>query len=344
MKDYRSLPFAAYDLAVYLPGGAIILVLLAHLFGLGAVDDGVSTGGGAATSAIASQAALQIRLSANSTVNAVIEGLFWFSASYLTGHLAAFVSTYLIEKPVHNWLGFPSENYELRETEYQKILAGRSAQDFSPQDHEAFVAAVTQRQKDDIKTYKKGISAKVGMFANAPVFPFIVLFRIIVPLGFFNNKIPLGHRDRLENRLSDYGLGDGLMQDPRWHKLLEHVVANNFPAAFNRMYNYLIIYGALRLLALILLGAVWWSLAVFPWGIDLAADAIWRSKGFFENVWSIANAWFPFLALSTIYVMCVMAFAKFNRRYFEESVYALLVDGKASMNSHKIDHHFVGQS
>lgn len=323
MKDYRSLPFAAYDLAVYLPGGAIILVLVASALGIDA-----------------SNSFINFELSKNATVNAVIEGLFWFSASYLTGHLAAFLSTYVVEKPVHNWLGFPSQNYELREREFQKVLGRKSRKNFGESDLKKFRENVTEEQKRKLKEYSWSASSIIGLCANAPLALHILAFQFFAPLGFFNNKIPLGYSKLVSNRISEYGLGEEPMRDSRWHKLLEHIVANNFPSAFNRMYNYLIIYGALRLLALILLGATWWAVIRFPYSIDWATAEFWRENAISDAVAASIMAWAPLVLVSTTYCFCVMAFTKFNRRYFEESVYAILVDGRQSTNSHSVEHTF----
>jgi hypothetical protein len=90
--NYRALPFAAYDLAVYLPGGAILLLLLQYTF---------------ATISDAPLAA-PISLAGHDTVDDIVMGVVWLSASYLAGHLGAFFSTYAVERFVHNALGYPS--------------------------------------------------------------------------------------------------------------------------------------------------------------------------------------------------------------------------------------------
>ena len=103
----------------------------------------------------------------------------------------------------------------------------------------------------------------------------------------------------------------------RWEKLLEHYVANNCPLAYQRMYNYLVIYGALRLLAFILALAAW--VIVIKSALVLFEPAAWEFS---------MRRFILYGGASAAGYMAILAFAKFNRRFFEECVLALLLAGK----------------
>lgn len=80
------------------------------------------------------------------------------------------------------------------------------------------------------------------------------------------------------------------------------------------MYNYLVIYGALRLLAFILLCCAWWVMLTNTW---IAVSAEHAVVSWIKVV--------AYVIISLLYVLSAMAFAKFNRRYFEESIYSILL-------------------
>jgi hypothetical protein len=79
------------------------------------------------------------------------------------------------------------------------------------------------------------------------------------------------------------------------------------------MYNYLVIYGALRSLALLILVYLWYILLSDLW---LKAHSTFKFDLKTTIVFNLG---------SVIYVLAVMAFAKFNRRYFEETILAFLL-------------------
>lgn len=75
MKELRQLPFATYDLAVYLPGGAVVLVIFL------AVLDHWFPG---------NQFVPHLKFD-KGTIGQIMKGVFWLAASYLSGHVSSFV-------------------------------------------------------------------------------------------------------------------------------------------------------------------------------------------------------------------------------------------------------------
>ena len=124
--------------------------------------------------------------------------------------------------------------------------------------------------------------------------------------------------EKLKKKFEILDTGIEIRQGSRWDKILEHHVANRCPSAYSRMYNYLIIYGALRLISLIMLMILW----IFIFN-DLIIKIECLKLGYFFQCLSLKIS-LQYLIICSVYIMALMAFSKFNRRYFEESVLGFL--------------------
>lgn len=269
-------------LAVYLPGGAVSLLLLNKVV----------------TDLFKYPLPLTFGSSSDTAVGQVITAVVWLSASYLVGHIVAFISSYVVEKFVHNKLGYPSDIWltserllhhgQPRRTTYRSIFSRSIAK--SPDQWVPRLISFLQ------------------LPAAAPLFG----LRLTKPFGFYTPKIPFGLLPDVERRYGRLQTSVAIDIGTRWEKVLEHYVSNNCMPAYTRMYNYLVIYGALRMLALIVLGYLW---ALVARDLYFKLDGSW--------VVDMPRTIF-FHSLSVVYVLAVMAFAKFNRRYFEECILAFL--------------------
>ena len=276
-----------YDIAVYLPGGAVTLLALEALASKFDVD----------------HLHLAMVPSGNSAIEQVILGVVWLSASYLLGHVVAFASSYAIEKFVHYSLGYPSDIWlkserllhhgEPRRQTFRKIIE-RNLHDY-PYSWVSITILILQ------------IPAGLALLA----------FRWSRPFGFYNHKLPHGILSDVSSRFSVLNLSVQIKEKSRWEKIVEHYIASNCMPAYTRMYNYLVIYGSLRILAIIILGYLWYL---------FASDVALKTKvpyDIFSNISIEATIYY--LGFSMLYVVTVMAFAKFNRRYFEETILAFLL-------------------
>lgn len=287
MDGYKSLPFASYDLAVYLPGGAVFIVVVR-----------------AVSIALLGHNPFQmIDLSDGNSIDTAIKAVAWLSLSYLAGHLAAFISTYTVERFVHEAVGFPSDIWFEKE---QKVKAGVEAR-----------VALRSIFSDKISSYRHHLtfSSKLVIFFQFPIIIYLIIFLIFKPLGFYHPKTPDRIIDDVAKCYRRIRSSVEFDISTRWDKVVEHFVSNNCPGAYTRMYNYLVIYGALRLLSFIILFILW---AV------IAGDLKYR---FCNGTWLTIDLWktFQFQLVAGANFLSMMAFAKFNRRYFEESIYALLL-------------------
>ena len=230
-----------YDLAVYLPGGAVILVLAkAALEAITGQNFDVFTG------------SLQLR--DGDTIGMIIHAILWLSASYLAGHLASFISTYVVEKPVHNYFGYPSAIWLDFE---QQARPGSIAEDIRKIVRTTYKRSWTEGRKDIVQ---------IGVLLIQ--LPALIFFAGIFKrgaFGFYSPKLPLGILGDVQAKYAAIGVSVEIKNGTRWEKIIEHHVANNCPIAYGRMYNYLVIYGALRLLSLILITLCWYIiLPVYP--------------------------------------------------------------------------------
>ena len=292
MEKHRNLPFAMYDLAVYLPGGAIALLIAKFAF----------------ESIFGSTLHLPFNPEDGDTIGVAVKAVIWLSASYLAGHLAAFISTYVIEKLVHNNLGFPSEIW---------LELENSDEDLSS--HSQFLRGIFTR---NLRNFQKNLVNYVIVISQIPAFIPILLFLIRKPFGFYSPKLPVGVLNDVKFRYKEIGIDIPIKNGSRWEKIVEHFVANNCDSAYARMYNYLVIYGALRLLSLLIL-MVMWSILII--------DCIDFFR--FKNVVMDYQELSILFTLSWTYILAVMAFAKFNRRYFEETIMALLLAPRKSIDN-----------
>jgi hypothetical protein len=168
-------------------------------------------------------------------------------------------------------------------------------------------------------------SSAISLLFLLPALPFFVLFLWFKPVGFYVPKLPERILPDVRRAFRNTNSSVSVDIGTRWEKLVEHWVANNCPAAYQRMYNYLVIYGALRLLSFVMLLAAW--VILLKSGLALVSDAGWT--------FSLRRATLLAAAAFAGY-MAMLAFAKFNRRYFEESVLALLLDRSASRTGRQL--------
>lgn len=212
MGDYRSLPFATYDLAVYLPGGTVLLVLAQYTL----------------ETVIRSPFLPEVNHFGSTLVDDIVIGVLWLSASYLAGHLGAYLSSLVVEKFVHNALSYPSRVW-LEKEEYTG--AGISADQI-----------VKSLIVQNARNYRWSPSSVLGFLFLLPLWPCFLAFFLIKPTGFYDPKLPEGLLDDVRHEFKKVSPTIEVAVGTRWEKLLEHFVANNCPAAYQRMYNYLVIY------------------------------------------------------------------------------------------------------
>jgi hypothetical protein len=234
------------------------------------------------------------------TVWQVITAVVWLSASYLAGHITAFAASYLIEKFVHNHLGYPSDIWlkseELPSKGKPRRLVFRK------------IFSRNLQQAPD----QYWVPRLINLLQLPAAIPILVL-GWLKPFGFYTPKIPFGLLPLVKHRFEALGTKVPLEQGSRWEKIVEHYVASHCIPAYTRLYNYLVIYGVLRTLGVLILAYLWYF---------LTRDVMLKVAN--GCAFDLKRTLF-FHGCTASYVLCLMAFAKFNRRFFEESIYAFLL-------------------
>jgi hypothetical protein len=300
---YKSLPFATYDLAVYLPGGAILLVLAQYTL----------------ETILGTPAFAPVNHFGSDLVNTVILGVLWLSASYLAGHLGAYLSSICVEKFVHTALSYAS-NIWIKKEEY--TAAGVSGEQFTKN-------FLTEKTKEAIQKNKNRPTSIALFIFLLPIWLPLYFHHRLKPVSFYDPKLPDGLLGDVRSEFSSISRTVKVEEGTRWEKMVEHHVANNCPLAYQRMYNYLVIYGALRLLCFIMILAAWII-------IVKSALALFDPQGW---IFSARRASL-FFALSAGAYFAMLAFAKFNRRFFEECILALLLAESPRRTKSKVSRAF----
>ena len=279
-----KVPFASYDIAVYFGVGIIVLPFLIYV-----ID---------AIEVIKQNSSIFDDSGLSFTFNTfvIVFGLF---SAYSIGHIIALLSSYIVEKFIHYWLGYPSDVWK-------KFAPGEDAEYFN-------------HVKAHIKD-RASLPLIIGLvILYLPIIVPIIFIYLFKLFGFYRPKLPIELASKLELKLKStlddfvFKNDDGVETKIFWMKIVEHEVANNNPMGYARLYNYLVIFGVLRSLALVFL--------IVSWFFILPPISDWKGAG-------IGNLEFDsyrlqmFLIFSAVTTLTFIGFSKFNRRFFEEAVYA----------------------
>lgn len=289
VSDLKQLPFANYDLAVYFGIGILSLPF--------------------AKTYVAQPLGLQFPGSAlefrSPFVDSAIEALVALFAGYAIGHVIAFLSSYFVEGFIHKWLRYPSDVW-------LSICK-------SPRQRQGRVIYT------NIASVKLTRASVVSAIFHIPLYPWYAVVHATGFFGFYTPKALPELLVHIKRRMSELGFDVAINHGSYWAKILEHYVANNCPQGYARLYNYLVIFGVLRSLSLLAILYTW--VALLKLVIQGSHDA---SGKIVALSWSSEIGWTPlasYFVLSLFSTFTVMGFAKFNRRFFEEAVYAFVLSG-----------------
>jgi hypothetical protein len=294
LKGFIKPPFANYDIVVYFGCGLFSLPFIKHYimepFGLRfpvfAFDIGVPFAG------------------------ALIATLSLLFTVYILGHIIAYVSSQLIEKAVET--AFAGKTSTV-------LLATSKATDQTRK------RVMRERLKVGCRaawTPYARVAASVRLIANLPAFLVYLPIYAMGIFGFYSTRIPPRLLDAAARQLESLGLGISVSDDGGWFKVLEGAVINNHPIATARMYNYLVISGLFRSIALIFLGSL---------GMELVHLLLWKVGGwphigfFLSDSGDFVRWIIGYLVLSAVYAFSLFSFLKFQRRYVEEAIFAFVL-------------------
>lgn len=100
---------------------------------------------------------------------------------------------------------------------------------------------------------------------------------------------------------------------------MEYYVINNSPDATARMYNYLVIAGLFRSLSFIFLTVTWIYGIIYVFERPHINQEMMKFNFIDEHlIWATAYIF--------LYIFCLFSFAKFQRRYTEEAIFAFVMN------------------
>ena len=245
--------------------------------------------------------------SGNSFVDTTLGVLIFLFLAYLIGHGLAYGSGQIIQKFADRIFGKTSgviiweslTNDVTRNSETRKVI-----------------------QKNIKESYKKH-----NWFANSfrgvfhiPFLPIYILIYFIGIFGYYGSRVPSSIVDIARKKLLSLDLEDiPVRHNGYWFKPLEHYVMNNNPIATARMYNYLVISGLFRSLALIFLVIIW--LQIY-YDIHHLWDGHLRLEPLLSDGKNDMPKWQLYIFLYLNYFIALFSFLKFQRRYVEEAIFA----------------------
>lgn len=286
VEDVKRLPFATYDILVYL-GVGILALPFARDFIVAPL--GLALPG------------LNIK-SDSEFVKAAFQTLYLLFVGYAVGHGIAYVSSYFVERFIHEWLRYPSDVW-------LSLSNRRGVSRFS-----IF--------NSNINSTRPHVAPLMTGLFHLPLWPIYAVIHASDSFGFYTPKLDASFLPLLREKVLALGIPTPVTHRSRWPKSLEHYVSNNSPVGYSRLYNYLVIFGLLRSLAFLLVLLTWIQL------IGMFAHPSFSSDHRLTG-WCFGDPapsdWMSYGAMALFASLTVMAFGKFNRRFFEECVYAFIM-------------------
>lgn len=296
-KDFIRPPFATYDIVVYFGCGLFCLPLIFHYF----IEP---------TKLRFPRFQFNIGIEFADVAVSTLSLLF---AVYILGHMIAHIASHAIEKTVDLFFGKISTALI--------ISSLTKPEDFG----ETIQAWIIKKFKS---AFSKGhkISSGLRTIFFLPVFPvclFLIGFRQV---EYFRSRVPPKVFAQVKKRSVERGFGQVSLRS-KWYKAIEHDVMNNHPVPVARMYNYLVISGIFRSLALIFLACAWCEL--YFWlhriihGHELVKSLMSDKPVRYGHVLTL-------LGFNILFGFSISAYLKFARRYVEEAVFSFVLTREPS--------------
>ena len=284
-------PFANYDVVVYF-GGALFATPFVNRYLIEPLGARFPTYNIVVGTEIASQ---------------TVSVLCLLFSLYIIGHIAAYVSSQLIEKAVDTVFGKISSAIYVSAASNAK---GRN---------EAIRALIFDRLKK-VRSKNSIFSSLVRGFFHVPMMPWYILIFLFGVFGYYDTRVPQEAMVRLKNLYKDRISDEAVNINTKWFKPVEYYVINRCPGAVPRMYNYLVISGLFRTLSLIFLFSTW-MMVYFT--IHYAFHGDWLLKPLF-GLSFLGVGILEYALLATIYLFCLFSYQKFQRRYAEEAIFTFV--------------------
>lgn len=292
LKDLARPPFANYDVVVYFGCGLFVIPFL-NRYLLGPFELNWPT----------FQVALEPTIAAQ-----IVSGLSLIFAIYIIGHIIAYVASQLIEKTIDRFLGKVSTAIILLSVDQPGLRNSR-------------IRRHILRKVREIRSERAILASAFRAAFHIPAIPIYAFVGLFGVFGYYNTRITKHTLVALRSRVRQLGVPH-LDIGPRmpWFKPVEYYVINRIPDAVPRMYNYLVIGGLFRSLSLIFLFSMW---AVIGHYLVFRSSDSWAITPLGGKQTVVVFA-VEYILLSLLYTFSLFSYVKFQRRYAEEAIFALI--------------------
>lgn len=291
---FSKAPFANYDIIVYFGGGLLSLLLIYwYIFSpiefadLGHIAPWIK----------------------RSVTHQIIFALITAALAYLSGHLVAYMASHFIEGFINKTCGSFSQIILLSTREF------------------------TRFRSDLNKQIDINLRANLGWTKSPLVWlahvPFAPWYFFVKRFGLFESldtRLPKSMVSELERRVQGLFPNITINSRRQWFRWVEYYTYYNAPVAAASMYNYLIISGFMRTVAMIMLFGVWGELAHAAYATTSDGWIIHRGSGIYGTAAYI-------FAFAVGYVCALTAYVKFYRRYVEEAIMGFILEVPAALSS-----------
>jgi hypothetical protein len=290
IKSLVKPPFATYDIVVYFGGGLFAMPFLNHYmvepFGLKLPTFKLETDIPFAGPFVSTLALL--------------------FAVYILGHMIAYAGSQLIEKIAETFFGKTSD-----------AVQATSGARFGERDPR-------MRKQIRTRTAEMWKNARLITIVRAlthfPIWPVYWLLYRIGAFGFYGSRVPPHVFDAVTANMTKIGLPEAAPRPGHaWFKTLEAYVMNNLDAATARMYNYLVISGLFRSIALIFLAAIWAE-------VFYLFSRVFTGRVHISFIMTNSQSWrAELVGLGLLYIVfgfAIWSYLKFQRRYVEDAIFA----------------------
>lgn len=278
-----KLPFTTYDIIGYLTPGIFSIWLTSYLF----------------PNINSTERITSFFHEADAIPEQVIVSLSCLAIFYTIGHIISLVSSLLIERFLLFYFGYPSKFFVLE----NKINN----------------ATVRNIVKHNIQKNWRTPNFFFTTIMLFPIFPYLIICYIIGAHGYYVKRLDRSAADILISRfkkITRKNIQRNIEEnDANWFRVVEYTVYRENPLSTSKMYNYVVMYGFLRSICLILITVTWYCLIKAIFMIVTVYPADWNLASLYEC-----------LIFSLITFFVFVGFAKFFRRYSEEAIWAFIAE------------------
>lgn len=223
---------------------------------------------------------------------------------YALGHIIAYVSSQVIEKSVEVVFGRTSE-----------IIYLTSLAEYGTER-----PIIKSNVKKNLRKWNESWPLNtIKLVIHSPfILMYLAIYRLSF-LGFYVSRVPREIFNLAQAKAKIRGLNFIIGETPGWYRFIEGYVVNNCQIGSARRYNYRVISGLFRSMALIFLTSIWCELIFIIGNLVTGSNMV---DNILSDKRSLLSQLFALPILTLIYVFSLLSYLKFQRRCVETAIFA----------------------